>query len=162
MKRIAYILLYFLYSGSLIAQISDTTEVDISAKVILPEKQAKELNDSLLQRFDAVLKQYNKERRKETQPNDISSEDLLRTAIKKYMYLKHIYGLHDKKLFTEELLDQGVVASRQLRSIPMTLMFQKDKTALYGTNMPHKAICDGSCGKCPGLEFIAQPKEEKK
>ncbi len=162
MKRIAYILLYFLYSGSLTAQISDTERGDISAKVILPEKQAKELNDSLLQRFDAVLKQYNKERRKETQPNDISSEDLLRTAIKKYMYLKHIYGLHDKKLFTEELLDQGVVASRQLRSIPMTLMFQKDKSALYGTNMPHKAICDGSCGKCPGLEFIAQPKEEKK
>lgn len=162
MKLIAYTLLFLLYSGSLTAQISDTTEVEISAKVILPEKQAKELNDSLLQRFDAVLKQYNKERRKETQPNDISSEDLLRTAIKKYMYLKHIYGLHDKKLFTEDLLDQGVVASRQLRSIPMTLMFQKDKTALYGTNMPHKAICDGSCGKCPGLEFIAQPKEEKK
>jgi hypothetical protein len=150
MKALILVILSLLYINQVFGQELNSNEIDSLPKVILQEDKAKELRDTLLMRLDAVLKQYQRERRNESQTDEPTSEDLLRTAIKRYMYLKHVYGLYDKNLFTELVFDKGVIVSRQLRSIPITLMFQKDKTALYGTNMPHSAVCDGSCGKCSG------------
>jgi hypothetical protein len=136
------------------AQEIDLVESDTTPKLVLSNERAKELHDSILIRFEDVIKQYNIERISGNEVDNISAEDLLRTAVKKYMYLKHVYGLQNKILFSEAVFDKGVIACRQLRSIPMTLMFQKDKTSLYGTNLPHAAFCDGSCGKCPGISNV--------
>lgn len=134
--------LFFLVTKGVQAQ--DSTNVT----TVIDSTNALVFADSLVTLFSQARAVHKIERFDQETKVEESAKSIMLRAYNLYGKLKYLHGLESKTLFSEKVFDEGIVASRELRAFPITLQFQKDKTALYNTNKPHVAICNGACGKC--------------